>query len=596
MSGIGQIGATSLETEEDIVTVRQRGRWLAERLGFDRQDQVRLATAVSEIARNAIAHGGGGEVRYAVEPVPQATSLVIRVTDRGSGFPDWESVLDGQSPSSAPPRLGLRSARRLVDSLEISSGSSGGTTVLLRKSLPRPVPSAAADLRALRAAFEREHTASPISEMRQQHRELLASLEELRRRQDEMAQLNSELEDTNRGVVALYAEIEERADALRQANEVKSRFLSHMSHEFRTPLNAILSLTRLLLDRSDGDLTQEQERQIQYVRSAAVGLTDLVNDLLDLAKVQAGKAGVQAAPFRVADLFGALRGMLRPLLGSDTVNLVFDPADDVPDLVTDEAKVSQILRNLISNALKFTETGEVRVGAEEHPATGTVVFSVRDTGIGIAPENQQKIFEEYVQIEGPLQGRVKGTGLGLALSLRLAELLGGSIRLESAPGAGSSFFLEIPQTFVQTEPRDAGAPAGKQLRVLIIDDEETSRYILRRLLKDLPCIVSEAVDGKEGLLRARVERPDLVVLDLRLPEMDGYEVLARLGDDPQTSAIPVVVVTASVIEPDDRRRLGRAAGIFWKDSLSRETMSSMLAHALAPAAGGDRVNRARTHP
>ena len=164
-------------------------------------------------------------------------------------------------------------------------------------------------------------------------------------------------------MVALYAELDERADHLRRADELKSKFLSHMSHEFRTPLNSILALSRLLLDRSDGELTEEQETQVRFIRKAAQNLTELVDDLLDLAKVEAGKTVVVASEFTVSSLFGALRGMLRPLLVGDAVALVFEESADLPPLDTDEGKVSQILRNFISNALKFTERGEVRVWA-----------------------------------------------------------------------------------------------------------------------------------------------------------------------------------------------------------------------------------------
>ena len=189
----------------------------------------------------------------------------------------------------------------------------------------------------------------------------MRTLDELRQRQEELARLNRELEDTNRGVVALYAELDERADHLRRADEVKTRFLSNMTHEFRTPLNSILALTRLLLDRVDGELTPEQERQVYFIRKSAENLSELVNDLLDLAKVEAGKIVVRPAEFEVRNLFGALRGMLRPLLLNTSVNLVFEEPDGIPPLHTDEGKVSQILRNFISNALKFTEQGEVRV-------------------------------------------------------------------------------------------------------------------------------------------------------------------------------------------------------------------------------------------
>ncbi len=239
-----------------------------------------------------------------------------------------------------------------------------------------------------------------------------------------MTRLNRELEDTNRGVVALYAELDERADHLRRADEVKTRFLSNMTHEFRTPLNSIQALTRLLLDRVDGELTTEQERQVHFIRKAAESLSELVNDLLDLAKVAAGKVVVRPAEFEVSDLFGALRGMLRPLLLGASVNLVFEEPETLPPLRTDEAKVSQILRNFISNAPKFTERGEVRVSARLEPGGASVLFSVADTGIGIAPEDQATLFQEFAQIENPLQRKVKGTGLGLPLSKKLAELLG----------------------------------------------------------------------------------------------------------------------------------------------------------------------------
>ena len=272
----------------------------------------------------------------------------------------------------------------------------------------------------------------------------MRTLDELRQRQEELTRLNRELEDTNRGVVALYAELDERADHLRRADEVKTRFLSNMTHEFRTPLNSILALTRLLLDHVDGELSPEQERQVYFIRKSAENLSELVNDLLDLAKVEAGKIVVRPAEFEVRNLFGALRGMLRPLLLNTSVNLVFDEPEGIPPLNTDEGKVSQILRNFISNALKFTEQGEVRVSAKLSPDGRSVVFSVTDTGIGIAPEHQDIIFQEFTQLENAVQRKVRGTGLGLPLSKKLAELLGGSVSVASELGLGSTFSATHP--------------------------------------------------------------------------------------------------------------------------------------------------------
>jgi signal transduction histidine kinase len=259
----------------------------------------------------------------------------------------------------------------------------------------------------------------------------------------ESHELREELEETNRGVLALYAELDAQAEQLRQANELKSRFLAYMSHEFRTPINSMRSLTRLLLDRVDGPLTEEQEKQVTFIQQNATEFAEMVDDLLDLAKVEAGRVEISPAWFEMVDLFSALRGMFKPVLTNPAVNLVFEEPENLPKLYTDDRKLSQILRNFISNALKFTPRGDVRVSARLE-GDGRVTFSVADTGIGIAPEFQGSLFEDFTQVQSPLQKRLRGTGLGLSLSKKLAELLGGSVRLESEHGKGSIFSVTIP--------------------------------------------------------------------------------------------------------------------------------------------------------
>jgi signal transduction histidine kinase len=254
--------------------------------------------------------------------------------------------------------------------------------------------------------------------------------------------LRSELEETNRGVMALYAELDAQADQLREATELKSRFLAYMSHEFRTPINSMRSITRLLLDRVDGPLTEEQEKQVSFIQQNATEFAEMVDDLLDLAKVEAGRVEISPAWFEMVDLFSALRGMFKPVLTNPAVSLVFEEPEGVPKLYTDDRKLSQILRNYISNALKFTPRGEVRVSARFEGAS--VTFSVADSGIGIAPEYHNTIFEDFTQVKSPLQKRLRGTGLGLSLSKKLAHLLGGSVALQSEPGKGSVFSVTIP--------------------------------------------------------------------------------------------------------------------------------------------------------
>ncbi len=261
--------------------------------------------------------------------------------------------------------------------------------------------------------------------------------------------LREELEETNRGVVALYAELDDKAAALRAATDLKSRFLSYMSHEFRTPLTSMSSITGILLSRLDGPLTPEQQKQVEFIRSSARELTEMVGDLLDLAKVEAGRITISAEWFEMVDLFSALRGMFKPIVASTNISLVFDEPQGDIKLFTDDKKLGQILRNFISNALKFTPEGEVRVTAALLPED-RVEFAVSDTGVGIAPEHLQTLFNDFEQIDIRLQKRLRGTGLGLALARKFAELLGGTVHVQSELGKGSRFSVVLPMKLAST--------------------------------------------------------------------------------------------------------------------------------------------------
>ena len=269
---------------------------------------------------------------------------------------------------------------------------------------------------------------------------------ELAARDADIAALRTELDETNKGVVALYAELDDKAAQLRDANELKSRFLSYMSHEFRTPLTSMTSITGILLSKLDGPLTAEQQKQVEFIRGATRELTEMVNDLLDLAKVEAGRITISPEWFEMVDLFAALRGMFKPIVASSSVSLVFDEPEDEIKLYTDDKKVSQILRNFISNALKFTTEGEVRVSARMLDEQ-QVEFAVTDTGIGIAPEHLSNLFKDFVQLDVRLQKRLRGTGLGLSLARKFAELLGGRVAVQSELGKGSRFSVVLPVRF-----------------------------------------------------------------------------------------------------------------------------------------------------
>lgn len=576
-----------LRDDRDVVLARQRARRVAELMGFAAQDQVRVSTAVSEIARNAVMHAGGGRVEFHVGG-EQPRELVVRVSDRGRGIADLPAILDGRQTSGA----GLVAARRAMDRFDVDTCREG-TTITLAKSLPRMVrPPDAALIEQARQELARDEPHSIYQEFTSQNQELLRALDELRKHQSKLAQVNAELEETNRGVVALYADLEEKAASLERLNQQKTRFYSSMSHEFRTPINSILSISRILLDRLDGDLTQEQTRQVALIQKSARNLLEWVTDLLDLAKLEAGKWDAAASEFTVGDLLSSLRGVMRPLLSNPAVQLIVEePAEEIL-AHTDEGKLTQILRNLVSNAIKFTEAGEIRVTARVLADGEELQIAVADTGIGIPPQFHEQLFDEFVQVENPLQKHARGTGLGLSLSKRLSELLGGSIKVESEPGRGSTFTVQVPRAlrsptapFVE-EPPAAETPAlregltpGRPL-VLIIDDDEASRYIARLDLLAQNLEIAEAGSGNEGLALARKLRPHAIVLDLVMPDMDGFTVFAALRGDDATRQIPVILRTSKPLEWIDHDRLVGAVDVVSKHP---ETGTSELLRAIGRA-------------
>lgn len=693
-----------LRNERDVVQARQRAREIAGVLGFDNQEQIRLATATSEMARNAFRYARHAKVDFELSGEgPQKIEVII--ADQGPGIANLEEIMEGRYRSKTGMGLGIIGTRRLMDSFDISTAPSA-TVVRMGKTLPVSTPPITrARAQKIATNLERWPPESPYEEIERQNRELLKTLQELRARQEELAILNRELEDTNRGVVALYAELDERADYLRRASELKTNFISSISHEFRTPLNSIISLSRMLIDRLDGDLTEEQEKQVNFIARSARTLSDLVNDLLDIAKVEAGKVKIRVKTFSVAELFSALKGMLKPLLADNTsLDLVFEDASLLPPLRTDEGKVSQILRNFISNAIKFTPQGEVRISAYQQ--NDRMVFRVKDTGIGIAPEHHETIFEEFSQVENPLQALHRGTGLGLPLCRSLARLLGGAVSLESDVGQGSTFSVEVPiiyrgdmsehpaeeagapefhrpavmlvdrnpETFARLEaifrtsefqliyaeeprsaarwlerntpvalicevgadgevlrdllalvPADANGrkryfvvavgtseeqaaamgtgtdlflskPLDEQIlpelrrimntqrprKLLLVEDNDVSMYILRELL-DRPWLsLLEARSGQEALDAIYQEQPDAVILDLVMPGMDGFEVLRRLRAREESRQLPIIVCTSKSLTHQDKTQLeNMRVGLISKADIASRMAPEMLLDSLS---------------
>ena len=563
---IRPVHSLMLTNERDVVSARQRARSIAALLGFDHHEQIRIATAVSEIARNAFRYARGGAVTFNVDTVKRM--FQVAVSDQGGGIPHLDTVLGGTYKSSTGMGMGLLGTKRLMDEFNIET-SRVGTFVKFGKWIPHSLEVVdEALLQRVTLEIARQHPVAPIDELQTQNRELLKTLNELNERKEELTHINEELQDTNRGVVALYAELDERADYLRRASELKSSFLSNMSHEFRTPLNSMLALTRMLLDRMDGELSAEQEQQVRFIERSARELSEMVNDLLDLAKVEAGKLEVKSKSFEIDDLFGALRGMLKPLLAESALNLVFESDPDLPSLFTDEQKVSQILRNFISNAIKFTPDGEVRVAARANGQT--VVFSVADTGVGISESDQRIVFEEFGQVESSMQRKVKGTGLGLPLSRKLAELLGGSVTVQSTVGVGSTFYFEMPTVYsgavLPVEPSLPELEPGQKL-ILIVEDNHETAFIYSRYLSAAGFQSQTVASVEEARKFLHRTRPSAIILDLLLRAETTWDFLREIktGD----SRIPVLVMSVT----DDQHRIyGLGADAFLVKPFQPETM------------------------
>jgi signal transduction histidine kinase/CheY-like chemotaxis protein len=572
--------ALNIETELDVVAARQRARDIAGICGFALQDQARISTAVSELARNVYNYAGKGRIEYSIEGSTAPQLLKIVIEDKGPGIPHIKEVLSGGYQSPTGMGLGVIGAKRLMDRFEITTNSDG-TTIILRKFLPSSAPlltpvmvgSSISNLSELAPNIS-------LSEVQHQNRELLRTLDELNARQKELLLLTQELEDTNRGVVALYAELDEKASHLRRADELKSRFLSNMSHEFRTPLNSIRALAKLLLDKMDGDLTAEQEVQVEFIMKGAVSLSELVNDLLDIAKIEAGKTEIKPTTFYVSEMLSALRGMLKPLLVSNKLALNFTfPEEDI-ELFQDEPKLSQILRNFISNALKFTEVGSIDVSvfiAKDQ----CVTFSVKDTGLGISPEHLEVIFEEFSQIENRLQKDVKGTGLGLPLCKNLATLLKGKVSVESTLGQGSTFSVTVPAQFKVINPVEALNPAlmvpDNRLPVMIIEDEDYEQLLYERYLADSEFKAIPVRSLREANALWGQLKPVAVLLDILLKGEDSWRWLAELKQDNERQHVPVIV--ASSVE-DERKGLALGADAYYHKPLLKADLLSSLRELL----------------
>jgi CheY-like chemotaxis protein/signal transduction histidine kinase len=453
-----------------------------------------------------------------------------------------------------------------------------------------------------------DRLAAQEEELRATNEELQVQQEELRQTNDHMAERTRELEGQGRKLEQNNSELsetrrrlEQKALELTSASTYKSQFLANMSHELRTPLNSMLLLSSLLAQNEARNLTDRQVEFCKTINGAGKDLLALITQILDLAKIESGKQEVCIAEVAVAALAEYAERVFGPLAHDKGLVLTVELAADVPATIsTDRQRVEQILNNLLGNAIKFTSRGQVTLRIAR-PAAGArftrpdlhadrlVVFAVSDTGIGIPPEFEQRIFEPFQQVEAQSDRRYGGTGLGLPIARELAGLLGGELQLETAPGRGSTFLcylpagLRAPATLAQPVSNGGAPPAAARPYLLVVEDDPNFALALGAVIEQQGLEYVIAPDGETGLRLAKESKskPIGIILDIRLPDIDGWKVMDRLGADPDTAAIPVHFLSA--LEAGERGMAMGAVGYVTKPASPRDLVR--VIQSLVPRRG-----------
>jgi signal transduction histidine kinase/CheY-like chemotaxis protein len=392
------------------------------------------------------------------------------------------------------------------------------------------------------------------------------------------------LEILNETILQREAELTVARENAEQANQMKSGFLASMSHELRTPLNAIIGYSEMLREDAMDDGADDLVSDLSKIHSAGKHLLGLINDILDLSKIEAGKMDIYLEDVEVGSLVDEVVNTIRPMVEKNENELVVEREDGMGTIHVDVTKVRQVLLNLLSNASKFTEKGETKlsIGKVVEGGKDAIRFSVRDSGIGMTPEQRGKLFHPFTQAEASTTRKYGGTGLGLVISRRFCRMMGGELTVESELGKGSTFTVVLP-VVVPDEPVEV-APAPLPGRpttplaenadlVLVIDDDATVRELMTRMLNKGGFRVVTAWSGEEGLRLARELRPNIVTLDVMMPNTDGFSVLSQLKSDPDLSRIPVVMVT---IVDDKTRGFALGADDYLTKPIERQRLLDVL--------------------
>lgn len=547
-----ELGRISVRTPESINEARRKIFNLAESCYFDEIATIRLTTIFSELVRLGRNHGNRVDIALNLEERngQNGLSLIFSYKEKINLIPDLA---------------------RFFDFFDLSNPNGGPTTLEAFQYLPDRLARLTDDFietqRQKLAQLSREEL---LEDMQAKNEELRASTEEIlqakRLAEEATSALQSQVQElaaARRAMLNILEDLEEAKQEALEATKAKSVFLANMSHELRTPMNAILGYSEMLMEDAEDQGQEDFIPDLQKIHAAGKHLLGLINEILDLSKIEAGKMDLFLESFDVARMVNEVASTLRPLVDKNANTLQVHLAPDLGVMHADLTKVRQSLFNLLSNASKFTQNGTITLEAAPLLKDGIrwIAFSVADTGIGMTPEQIDKLFQPFVQADASTSRKYGGTGLGMTITQLFTRMMGGEIRVASEPGAGTTFTVLLPaevktQTLATVpQPEATEAKFTGLHTVLVIEDDPGARDLLTRFLTKEGYQVKTAAGGEAGLRLARELHPDIITLDVMMPGLDGWAVLSALKADPGLADIPVVMLTIV-----DNKNLGYALG------------------------------------